>query len=149
MEFILSAPIKVSVSGEFEDISILKLKAPPAKEKKYPIKLRKGFMKASTDMMKFADPNRKLDKSEAELADEGPKASDIEQMLYASDINIEKYLDDFKALMLIPGVCQVGNHQLVTKHWDDISPHDVDRLVGEYLVNFYIPLWDRKEDTRN
>ena len=81
MEFELSAPIKVSVSGDFEEHTVLNLSAPPAKEKKYPIKLRKGFMAASTDMMKFADPDRKVDKSETEIAEEGPKASDIEQML--------------------------------------------------------------------
>lgn len=153
MEFKLSAPIKVSVDGDFQEYDVLELSAPPAKEKKYPIKLRKGFMKASTDMMKFADPDRKATASDAEKAEnKDVKPRDIEQMLYASDINIEKYLDDFKSLMLINGVCKVGvktEINLLPKHWDDITAQDVDRLVGEYLVNFYLPLWDPKEDTSN
>lgn len=150
MEFTLSAPITVAVSGDFQEYDVLVLSAPPAKEKKYPIKLRKGYMKAATDMMKFADPDRKATASDAEKAENKEvKPRDIEQMLYASDINIEKYLDDFKSLMLITGVCKVGNENLLLKHWDDISPHDVDRLVGEYLVNFYLPLWDPKEVTND
>lgn len=150
MEFILSANVRVSVNGDFEDHDLLVLKAPPAKEKKYPIKLRKGFMNASTDMIKFADPNAARNKSENDQAEEEsklPKPQEVEQMIYASDINVEKYIDDFRSLMMISGVCTIGGQKLTSNHWDQIAPHDVDRLIGEYLVNFYIPLWEGKKIT--
>ncbi len=144
LEFTLSEPVKVSVGGDFAEVDILELHAPPAKEKKLPIRLRKGFMKAA---MGFADQAKPKDAEGEDEEKEDLKGSDIEPMLFASDIDIEKYMQDFRDLILVKGVCTIGDAQFLTKHWDDITAEDAMRLMGEYLAHFFAPSWIPKDNT--
>lgn len=152
LEFELSGPVSVSVNGERENFSTLTLSAPPAKEKKYPIKLRKGFMKATMSMTDNVSEEAKAKAKEKVLEnDDGLEANVIEQMIYGSDLDAEKYLDDFKNLMFVPGVCKIkiADVDLKKIHWDQINIADVDRLMGEYIANFFATLWLPEDSTKS
>ena len=141
LEFTLSSSIEISIGGDFTKVDTLELHAPPAKEKKLPIRLRKGFMKAA---MSFADKGNASEGTEKDL-----KGSDIEGLMFAADVDVEKYMDDFAALMLVHGVCKVADEKFLKTHWDKVSAEDAMRLMGEYLAHFFAPSWLPKETTKD
>lgn len=141
LEFKLSENIKVSIGGDFVEVDTLELKSPPAFEKKLPIRLRRGFMKAA---MSFAGKGNEGGSDEGDL-----KGSDVEALLFASEIDIEGYMDDFATLMLVNGVCKVNKNILTKGHWDKISAEDAMRLMGEYIAHFFAPSWLPKAATKS
>ena len=93
LEFNLSTPINITIKSDgsavLEDVDSLELFAPPAKEKRLPIRLRKGFMKAA---MGFADKSQVEGPKDDDQEETELKGSDIEPILFASDIDIETYI---------------------------------------------------------
>lgn len=146
LEFTLSAPIKVSVGGDFTEVDTLNLNAPPAKEKTLPIRLRSGFMKAAMGMAELkkkqssSDDDDDEDLGEAKKDDEltGP---DIEALIFAADIDPEKYMTDFRKLMIAEGVCTVAGQKFIIGHWEQVTAEDAMKLMGEYLAHFFGHSW--------
>lgn len=50
-----------------------------------------------------------------------------------------EFCDIFKALILSDGICKfIDNKKIEIAHYDEITLYDSDRLMGEYLKNFFI-----------
>lgn len=145
LEFKLSTPIKVSVGGDFVETDILELYSPPAKEKKRPFRLRKAFMAAIKSHVDKAGGSGEVETPGSN--DETLKASDVEQMLFMSDIDIEEFMDNFATLIKVTGVCKVADTSFLSSHWDMISAEDATNLMGEYVAYFFIPSWIPSERT--
>lgn len=136
LEFKLSEPIKVSVGGDFEESDIIILYSPPAKEKKIPLRLRRGFMQAVNS---FADQSKSPPKQVEEKEITG---SEVEQMLFMTDaIDIEAFMDNFQKLLFVPGVAVMCGQDLRPAEWDRITAEDSQRLMGVYLATFFVPSW--------
>lgn len=150
LEFKLSQPIDVSIEGNFTNVDTLDLKAPPAFEKSLPIRLRSGFMKAAMGM---ADPDRKKPDDEApvdqEDSDQTLEGPEIEGLIFASDIDPESYMVDFRKLMITEGVCKIGGQKFQKTHWDKVTAEDAMRLMGEYIAHFFAPSWLPKKTTKS
>jgi len=144
LEFKLSKPIKVSVGGDFEESDVIILCCPPAKEKKIPLRLRRGFMQAVNS---FADQHKAAPKQVGEQEITGPE---VEQMLFMADaIDIETFMDNFQKLMFVPGVAKMCEQNLRLAEWDRITAEDSQRLMGEYLATFFVPSWTVTPPTKN
>lgn len=144
LEFKLSEPIKVSVDGDFEESDIIILHSPPAKEKKLPLRLRRGFMRAVSS---FADQSEASPKPVEDKEIAGPE---VEQMLFMTDaIDIEAFMDNFQKLLFVPGTAIICGQNLRMAEWDRITAEDSQRLMGEYLAIFFAPSWTAMPPTKN
>lgn len=165
-EFKLTEPIKISVNGDFVEADTIVCHSPSAKRKRIASRLRQKFMQAMMSMpedkrtpeAKAAAEAKKAEteakaKAEAEALgeayDPGPEMTgeEIVQMLFMSSIDIGLFEDDFEKLILSPGVAKVEDKDLSAVHIEKISSEDYERLIGEYLKNFFISSWMPKEDS--
>lgn len=154
-EFILSEPIKISVAGNFIDADTIICHSPSAKRKRVASRLRQKFMQA---MMSMPEDKRTPEAKEAAIAkrkaakedndgnEQEMTGEEIEQMLFMSDIDLDLFQNDFEKLIMTPGVAQIEEKDLNAAHIEKISCEDFERLVGEYLANFFISSWIPKED---
>lgn len=144
LNFTLEMPLeKIAMGGVETTVTELVLHAPPAKHKKYPIKMRKIF---SAAMMSLADNRKEQEVKPQEESDLDGES--VIQMLYMANADIEKMHDLFKELICLKGmnVCLMNDSEPLTEFcYDKIDANDIDRLLGDYLANFMVPSWMPKD----
>jgi hypothetical protein len=132
-DFTLSDSIKYQTGGETTEGSMLELTAPSVNNRKRVAKLKQGFMRVVNDLQ-----NDKTVKSEDKKGEAEIKPEEILVLLQMGSIEYDEYMDIFVNL-LTAGVCKIdGKEPLNTLRADSISFDDMERLMGEYLVNFIL-----------
>jgi hypothetical protein len=132
MEFTLSDPIKYQTGGEHVEGVKLELTAPAVKNRKRAAKLKQGFMRCINDLPSEAkkSPEKKQD---AKL-----NPDEVLVILQMGSIEYDEYIDIFVNL-LSRGVCKIdGKEDLTELLAEKISFEDLERLMGEYIVNFIL-----------
>lgn len=141
-DFELTTPLKYHKDGDSAEARILVLKAPAKKHRKQSIRIKQGFFQA----MQYHQANNSSSekaveeaKKKIEAGDETITGQEIMMMLYMSDVDIERFDEAFDKLLLSPGICMVDDAvQLTGPILDELSEEDTDRLLGEYLENFFV-----------
>ena len=141
-DFELTTPIKYQKDGEFHEARVIAVKAPSKKHRKQSIRIKQGFYQA----MQYHQANNASSEKAVEEArkkleegDETITGQEIMMMLYMSDVDIERFDEAFDKLLLSPGICMVDDAvQLTTPILDELSEEDTDRLLGEYMENFFV-----------
>ena len=140
-DFTLSKSIEVSSDGEFVSVDEITCHSPSVKHKKPTIRLRQKFMHAiknSSDGKEGKKPRDGDPKKEL-------TGSDIEAMIFMGGGNDEEFavnfMDTFQNMLLTPGVAYVGKEALRGSDLEKISCEDFERLMGQYIANFFISSW--------
>lgn len=131
-DFNLSGPINYHAEGTSEEGHSLTLAAPSVKARKKSAKLKQGVMRAVSSLQGNADTQS--DKK----GKEDIKGEEILALIQMSDIDYGEYIDTFIDL-LCKGVCKIEDKVEITSNIaEDISFEDMEKLMGEYLVNFIL-----------
>ena len=139
--FNLSEPIEIAKDGKTEPCDKLLLRAPAFIHRKYSLRIKQSFLRAINNL-----PKTEQKADEVKSADEAITAESIAGLLLMSDIDIIKVFDDFEALLLSKGICFVSTDKVMTeRHYEQLADEDIDLLLGEYIVNFLIPSWMRRQ----
>ena len=132
-DFILSDPIKYQAKGENTEASLLELSAPAVNNRKKVAKLKQGFMRVINGLQ---NPDAKA--AEGKKGNEKIKPEEIMALIQMGIIEYDEYIDIFVSL-LISGVCKVDGEVDITQHMvNKISFEDMEKLMGEYLINFIV-----------
>jgi hypothetical protein len=138
-DLMLSEPIKYQSKGENTESSLLELSAPAANNRRKVAKLKQGFMRVVNEIPESAKQQAKeiVDKKEGDKKEEtSPK--EILALLQMGSIDYADYIDIFVGL-LTSGICKVeGETPITSLMVDKISCEDLERLMGEYFVNFIL-----------
>lgn len=130
-DFTLSEPIDYQAKGENTKASLLELSAPAVNNRKRAAKMKQGFMRVVNELPDSA-------KQEGKKGDEKVKPEEILALLQMGSIEYDEYMDIFFNL-LTSGICKVEGEVELTQHMaDKISFEDLEKLMGEYLVNFIL-----------
>ena len=144
-DFTLSEPIQVSIEGEFVTEEVIVCHSPSLKHKKPTIRLRQKFMQA----IKNTTDGKETKETENVDTQKDLKGFEIEGMIFMGGGNDEdfavKFMDVFEKMILTPGVAYVGKKALLHSDLEKISSQDFERLMGEYIANFFISSWLPKE----
>lgn len=133
IEFILSDPIEFQTGGEHAEGKTLELTAPAVNNRKRVAKLKQGLMRCIND----------LQTNESVKKESKPDSSDIKPeeilvLLQMGSVEYDEYMDIFVNL-LTSGVCKVeGKEPMTSTLVEKMSFADLEKLMGEYLVNFTI-----------
>ena len=69
---------------------------------------------------------------------EAAQIMDMLPMIPSDDFSFYgDFCDTFKALMLSDGICKITDKRIGTGHYDSMSQNDGNRLMGEYIANFF------------
>ena len=132
-DFTLSEPIDYQAKGENTKASLLELSAPAVNNRKKVAKLKQGFMRVINGLK---NPDAKG--AEGKKSNEKVKPEEILALIQMGAIEYDEYMDIFVSL-LVSGICKVEGEVDITQHMvDKISFEDMERLMGEYLINFII-----------
>lgn len=136
-EFILNGTsVKYHDAGQEVFAKSLTLYAPSMLTLKYSFKLKQELMRAMADLM---EKTFKKDAKKQEVAKES-SSEDLITMLMMSRIDLVEYSEDFKSLLLADGICLVdGKVKILPTHINQLSIDDFSRLMGEYILNFFMP----------
>ena len=138
-DFTLSDPIEYQAKGENTKASLLELSAPAANNRRKVAKLKQGFMRVVNEIPESAKQEAKeiVDKKEGEKKEE-TSPREILALLQMGSIDYADYIDTFVGL-LTSGICKVEGETPITGLMvDKISCEDLERLMGEYFVNFIL-----------
>ena len=131
-EFTLSSPVKFHEKGETVESFLLELMAPSAKNRKKIAKLKQGFMRVVGELQNDK-PAQKEEKGDHKV-----KPEEILALLQMGSIDYADYIDIFMDL-LTSGICNAdGSTSLTVSMAESISFEDIEKLMGEYLVNFIL-----------
>lgn len=138
-DFTLSEPIDYQAKGENTKSSLLELSAPSGKERKKAARLKQGFMRCINEI---PDSDKQQAKELADKKDgtekKETKPEEILALLQMGSIDYPDYLDIFVGL-LTSGICKVeGDTPITSLIVDKISYEDLEKLMGEYFVNFIL-----------
>ena len=110
---------------------MLELTAPSVNNRKRVAKLKQGFMRVINDLPETAKKEEKKD-------NEKVKPEEILTLIQMGSIEYDEYIDIFVNL-LTSGVCKIEGEVAMTQLIaEKISFEDMERLMGEYLVNFIL-----------
>lgn len=138
-EFTLAQPVKVQKGGEHVEAVLLTLKAPSAAHRRFTNKLKQGFFQALEYHKKSADDRVTSSAEPSASAKDEITPDEFMSMMYMSGVKMEDYFSAFKGLICAPGIATIDPGVKVTEAiFDQILDDDVDRLMGEYLVNFFV-----------
>lgn len=130
-DFTLSEPVDYQTGGENTKASMLELTAPSVNNRKRVAKLKQGFMRVINDLPETAKKEEKKD-------NEKVKPEEILTLIQMGSIEYDEYIDIFVNL-LTSGVCKIEGEVAMTQLIaEKISFEDMERLMGEYLVNFIL-----------
>jgi hypothetical protein len=136
-EFYLNSPVSYHKAGEEEKSYQLTLYAPKGKHRQELIRLKQGFLKAITSLQNMSTGQARAEAEEQQ----GIGSQEIVMALMMSDVDMNKYFEDFKAL-LCKDVCYVDSNQKMTEYiYNNMDLEDLERLLGEYLSNFLLSSW--------
>ena len=132
-EYTLSDPVKFHKGGSTEETTLLVFQAPSAKNRRKVSRLKQGFMQAVSSIKAEGTDAKKEGKAE------DIKPQEILSVLQMSDIDYESYVETFFSLVT-DGICKVDGSEvsLTGQMLDEVSCDDLDKIMGEYLVNFII-----------
>jgi hypothetical protein len=130
-DFTLSGPVSFQGTGENKKTTLLTFYAPSVKHRKRAAKLKSGFMQAVSSI---EETEAKQSKSSEEI-----KPSEILALLQMYCSNYDEYLELFLSLAT-DGVCKLDGSEvkLQTHNIEDTAFDDLERMMGEYLVNFIV-----------
>lgn len=129
-EFTLSEPLKYHGGGENTESCKLELTAPSVKNRKKAAKLKQGFMRCINDLASDSTAN--------EDKDHKIKPEEILVLLQMGSVEYDEYIEIFMGL-ITEGVCKIEGKVALTKDLaEEISFEAMERLMGEYLVNFIL-----------
>lgn len=135
-DFTLSEPIDYQAKGENTKASMLELSAPAVNNRKKVAKMKQGFMRVVNEL----PDSVKKEAGELQEKDKDEKATpgEILSLLQMGSIDYADYIDIFVSL-LTSGTCRVEGEVAITSHMvDKISFEDIEKLMGEYFVNFIL-----------
>ena len=136
LEFNLIEPINVSntKTGMLEPASDLILAAPKGGNQfTLSVLVKKYIINAMNWHQKNSAGNQDSSQDDLDIP-----AEQYFSMVLMTDIDIEKFLETFKGLML-SGCCKVvalGNKTITSNMYDGIDASDLERLIGEYIKTF-------------
>lgn len=131
-EFALAKPIKYAFEGNTHEGQLLVLYGPSNKHNKHRVKLQQGFFRAANSL-------RTSGVDQVEGDSNAPTGPEILALMLASDVDMELYHEQFKKLIVAPDICKVEDRVSLTDTlYDEMSPDDTDKLMGEYLANFIL-----------
>ena len=139
-EFTLTEPIKVSVNGDFIEADTIVCHSPSAARRNIIYRFRQKFMNALLEVTKKANQDSTGGEDNKDSDEELP-ASEIEQMIFASNIDIEAFINDFMQIITFPGTAKIRDQDLIKSHIEKMTPDDFPRLMGEYIAYFFAPSW--------
>jgi hypothetical protein len=120
------------MEGSEQEASLLALTAPSVKNRKPAAKLKQGFMRAINEIPQNTAKETKPDK------DQKITPKDVLALVQMGSMDYGEYMDTFIAL-LTSGVCMVeGKEPMTAPIADKIRLEDMERLMGEYLINFIV-----------
>lgn len=132
-DFTLSESIEYQSEGSTQTASMLELTAPSVNNRKRVAKLKQGFMRAINDLQ----GDKSVEGGEKDK-DHKIKPEEVLALLQMGSVEYDEYIDIFVNL-LVSGVCKIdGKEPLTAIRVDNISFTDIERLLGEYLVNFIL-----------
>lgn len=105
--------------------------------------LMNGMMRFQKEVQKEDQPQQNVSGEESENPFENVNALEIVAMLKAVPSDdytfFPIFCDVFKGLMISSQICKIkhNNHQLGEGDYDKLSSPDLDRLMGEYIKNFF------------
>jgi hypothetical protein len=132
----LTSPFKYHHQGAEAEAKTLTLKAPFSNLRGITTKLKQAFFQA----LKFHESGRKLDQETPQSgAAEDLDGKQILALMFMSNVDMEEFMANFKALMVSQGVCLIdGVEQMTSVTYDRMSDEDADTVVGDYLANFIV-----------
>lgn len=143
-DFVLKDPIQFDNQGKIETGNALVLKAPSNAQRRWTTQIKAAFMGAVAEQQRNA-PADMISNAKAQAQASGKDANasmtggEIMAVIYSSSGDIEKVESAFKSLILSQGICMIEGKQALTNIlFDKISDRDMDRLMGDYLANFFI-----------
>lgn len=137
IEFNLNKPVKYHKNGNEELSYQLTLYAPAGRHRQELVKLKQGFLKSISSLQGSYNQSNANQSQE----NQGIGSDEIIMILMMSDVDMNKYFDNFKAL-LCKNICYVDPNQKLTEYiYDNIDLDDLERLLGEYLSNFLLSSW--------
>ena len=140
--FNLTKPLTAHNKGEIEEFTELLIKAPSNRVQLHIVKMRQGWTRATMDLIslqKDIESFKKSDSAEPVVETE-PSGEDCMNVLFGSSIDMEEYCNNFKALLFKKDICliQPSGTPLQPHQYDDMTPDDTMRLLGEYLKHFLV-----------
>jgi hypothetical protein len=137
-DFSLSESVKFHDQGKADaESTCLTFYAPSVKNRKHVAKLKQGFMRAGASLDGETSEEEKKKASEAR-GDDAIKPSEVLAILQMSETDYEGYIETFVNL-ITSGVCKIDDAIPMTKSiLDGMSCEDLEKAMGEYLVNFIL-----------
>jgi hypothetical protein len=140
--FKLTDPIKYAQAGDEVFSYELKLLAPTSRHRASLIRLKQGYFRSILSMQKNTQDRPAVVAENAttepvvDMEIDGPT---IMSLFYMSDIDLVALENEFKALLLSAGICEVApGVKLQDKLLDAIKFEDFEKLMGEYLAVFIV-----------
>lgn len=138
VEFVLKKPLEYSKDGSKHQEQMLILSAPTFGSTQTKKNARKLKQLGSAALMKVAERFPSDPKKKADLKDEPTEKTNIFEVFYMADVDVQPMIDVFGDLA--QNVVKIGGqHDFKQKHWDDLGMDEQERLTGEYLENFLMP----------
>ena len=131
-DFQLSQPIKYAHAGQEVESTHIQFTSPSKKQMEHNVILKEAFFKAVRDASQYAEGKQQDDIGEI-------SGDDVMAMLYMTE-----GLDMYKILLsatqlFLSGVARIGGEESLTQPLiDEICQDDLEKMTGEYLVNFTI-----------
>lgn len=137
-DFTLSGPISYQATGENTQASMLELTAPSVKNRKKVAKLKQGFMRVINDLPETQKKEAQEQAEKEKGKSEAPDPQEILTLIQMGAVEYDEYIDIFVSL-LVSGICKIEGEVAMTQLIaDKISFQDMEKLMGEYLVNFIL-----------
>lgn len=131
-DFTLQTPIEYHDKGEKKESTLLTLSAPNVKARKNAARLKQGIMRAINGIEVKGEIDQKKSKEDI-------KPNEVLALIQMSNVEYDEYIDTFIKLLGC-GICKIEDSIVMTntiaESIEDFE--DIERLMGEYLVNFLI-----------
>jgi len=132
MDFLLSQSVDYTTKdGTIESANQLALMAPTCAQDALRIKLKQGLTRSMFELSQSAKVSEPKEGDDSE-----PDGDAIIMLLYASNLDLVSYKETFKQLVT-SGSGSIGGMPITKTIFERITPDDSDRMLGEYLANFF------------
>lgn len=138
-DFKLSKEIEYHHNGETIKGTFIKLYPPSSKQLKQCTALKQSFFQAMGEIEAQFSGKNPEEVQKVKDKDESISGDDVMSILYMSKVDMFKLLLHAKDLFLCRGVAKIeGEEKLTSPMVDEMSQDDLEKMTGEYLVNFIL-----------
>lgn len=137
--FTLNHPIEFSYGGEVQEGNSLTIKCPSNAVLNQLTFIEQQFLKAQIQAQKLT-PQEEVKPSDTSLDDLQNGGNAMIAILMMGGADVSGCYSSLRQILTSPKMCYVNGHtELTDALWKRISPYDIRKLLGEYIINFIMP----------